>query len=68
MDPLVPIIQRRQYEKDTGLALAMREFRIMKQCEPSAVVDSNTMLRDTMMTCIGVDQKLEELFTLQGFM
>jgi hypothetical protein len=68
MDPLVPMIQRRQYEKDTGLALAMREFRIMKQCEPSAVVDSNTMLRDTMMMCIGVDQKLEELFTLQGFM
>ena len=68
MDPLVPMIQRRQYEKDTGLALAMREFRIIKQTEPSAVVDSNVMLRDTMMVCIGVDQRLEELFTLQGFM
>jgi hypothetical protein len=68
MDPLVPMIQRSQYEKDTGLALAMREFRITKRMQPSSVTDSAVMLRDTMMVCIGIDQRLEELFTLQGFM
>lgn len=68
MDPLVPMIQRKQYEKDTGLALSMREFRLEKRMEPSSVVDTTVMLRDTMMVAIEIDQKLDELFTLQGFM
>merc|ERR1712139_231111 len=56
-NPLIPMVQSRQWDKDINLARSIRCFRLNTLAQPAVVRNHGTMLQDTMVVTMEMDKK-----------
>jgi len=67
-NPLIPMIASRQWDKDTGLAKAIRDFRAHSRAEPARVTNIHSLVQGILLASTNTESNVEEILMLQGYM